>query len=325
MVLIILHHRARLCQSAPAPISVVINDAAPLGFRGLFGLTPRTNKVVAPARRRRQWLGEQRQSASTSIALEQVHKLHASSMLQQALKVRHRRIRAVRPWIERDVDDFMECPVDNMLQHLLYQCRDTSQPDIDKPTLLRQCLQAVLPLANGTSEAQHDIDPKQIKDDLINYVSTQGETDRYAPFATATNTVLACFNEIDIPGIKSAKFPDDRTSILFQRNDLRELQQDHQSRRSNPVKKKFTKPSMSYGVVEYKAPPKPFLTLDYLRELDRIAISQGEGPPRVDQPEAPPYSAGKTRGPRPASSSSRKVYSGEALRRGYLCSRYKNI
>ncbi|KAG2337095.1 hypothetical protein BDR05DRAFT_970634 [Suillus weaverae] len=60
----------------------------------------------------------------------------------------------VRPWIGRDVEDCRECPVDKMLQELLYCCVDRSKPHPDKLTLLADCLKAVLPICNKGKDAQ---------------------------------------------------------------------------------------------------------------------------------------------------------------------------
>jgi hypothetical protein len=60
----------------------------------------------------------------------------------------------IRPWIGRDVENYRECLVDEMLQELLYRCIDHSKPLPDKPTLLADCLNAVLPICNKGDDAQ---------------------------------------------------------------------------------------------------------------------------------------------------------------------------
>jgi hypothetical protein len=41
-----------------------------------------------------------------------------------------------------------------MLQELLYRCVDRSKPFPDKPTLLDDCLKAILPICNKGNDAQ---------------------------------------------------------------------------------------------------------------------------------------------------------------------------
>jgi len=62
-----------------------------------------------------------------------------------------RRVDDVRPFITRDVKDFSRCGADTMLQELLYSCRDTSKPlpESEKSTLLKTCLEAVLPICKN--------------------------------------------------------------------------------------------------------------------------------------------------------------------------------
>ncbi|KAH7923111.1 hypothetical protein BV22DRAFT_606873 [Leucogyrophana mollusca] len=143
------------------------------------------------------------------------------------------RIPAVRPWIERDVDEYTACPIDDMLEVLLYRCRNTtSHKEADKSELLKDCLKAVLPIANGTSGAAHDIAPKGIKAALEAYITATPEDNRYGPFAVAANTGLSCLSEISIPGIVPAKSEGHPTEILFKRNDPKELHQKHQGHTS---------------------------------------------------------------------------------------------
>jgi hypothetical protein len=41
-----------------------------------------------------------------------------------------------------------------MLQELLYRCVDRSKPFPDRPTLLDDCLKAILPICNKGNDAQ---------------------------------------------------------------------------------------------------------------------------------------------------------------------------
>ncbi|KAH7909633.1 hypothetical protein BJ138DRAFT_206512 [Hygrophoropsis aurantiaca] len=137
----------------------------------------------------------------------------------------------VRKFIEHDVDDFRPCPVDNMLTHLLYECRDKSV-SVNKETLLKQCLEAVLPLANGIATPNQTIDSQGIKANIITYTETQRELRRYAPFTVAANTALMCLGDINIPGIRAPKAANDHQNILFQRHDLKGIVQVHKSYKS---------------------------------------------------------------------------------------------
>jgi hypothetical protein len=65
-----------------------------------------------------------------------------------------RSVNDIRPWIGRDVESYRECHVDKMLQELLFHCVDRSKPLPDKPTLLADCLKAVLPICNEGQDAQ---------------------------------------------------------------------------------------------------------------------------------------------------------------------------
>ncbi|KAH7904498.1 hypothetical protein BJ138DRAFT_904801, partial [Hygrophoropsis aurantiaca] len=113
-----------------------------------------------------------------------------------------------------------------MLAHLLYECRDASV-SVDKETLFKQCLEVVLPLANGISAPNQTVHPREIKNYIAEYAATVGELQRYAPFAGAANAALMCLGDIDIPGIRKPKSSNDCQNIIFQRHDLKEIHQTH--------------------------------------------------------------------------------------------------
>jgi hypothetical protein len=65
----------------------------------------------------------------------------------------HGSVDNVRPWINRDVQDFRKCTVDAMLQELLYRCREEFEFDSEgdseeKETLLKDVLNAVLSICD---------------------------------------------------------------------------------------------------------------------------------------------------------------------------------
>jgi hypothetical protein len=71
----------------------------------------------------------------------------------------------IRPWIGRDVENYRECPVDEMLQELLH----------------RDCLNAVLPICNKGDDAQ------AIKKNLGDIMKSKVEDQMYKPFIQASN------------------------------------------------------------------------------------------------------------------------------------------
>ncbi|KAG2336803.1 hypothetical protein BDR05DRAFT_970860, partial [Suillus weaverae] len=131
----------------------------------------------------------------------------------------------VRPWIGRDVEDYRECPVDKMLQELLYYCVDRSKPHPDKPTLLADCLKAVLPICNKGKDAQ------AIKQHLGDLLNSTVEDQMYKPFIQASNLALDGLSKLSAPGLVCSKAHDD-DKILFHQNDPRNITQKHQGEKS---------------------------------------------------------------------------------------------
>ncbi|KAG1768849.1 hypothetical protein EDD22DRAFT_843893 [Suillus occidentalis] len=133
----------------------------------------------------------------------------------------------IRPWIGRDVESYRECHIDEMLQELLFRCVDRSKPLPDKPTLLADCLRAVLPICNEGQDAQ------TIKKHLgdmwmpLNSVASKREDDMYKPFVQASNLALDKLSGLDAPGLVRSK-DDDDDKILFHRNDPKNIIQKHQ-------------------------------------------------------------------------------------------------
>ncbi|OJA14917.1 hypothetical protein AZE42_13416 [Rhizopogon vesiculosus] len=94
------------------------------------------------------------------------------------------RIKDLRPWITRDVENYRTCEIDTMLEELLYRCRDTNQPDPDKSELLVSSLKAVLKVCNEGTPAQH------IKTLLTDFLNVTDERKSYKPFVRAVNAAL---------------------------------------------------------------------------------------------------------------------------------------
>ncbi|KAG2339602.1 hypothetical protein BDR05DRAFT_967788 [Suillus weaverae] len=131
----------------------------------------------------------------------------------------------VRPWIGRDVEDYRECPVDKMLQELLYRCVDSSKPLPDKPTLLADCLKAVLPICNKGKDAQ------AIKQHLGDLLNSTVEDQMYKPFIQASNLALDGLSKLNAPGLVCSGAHDD-DKILFHQNDPKNITQKHQGEKS---------------------------------------------------------------------------------------------
>ncbi|KAG1741280.1 hypothetical protein EDB19DRAFT_1875935 [Suillus lakei] len=136
------------------------------------------------------------------------------------------KVKNVSPWIGRDVEDYRECPVDGMLQELLYRCRDRSKPLPDKSRLLNDSLKAVLPICNEGNDAQ------VIKKNMAELVKSKVEANMYKPFIQATNCALDRLSKLNAPGLVSAEAHDDY-KILFHQNDPKFISQRHQGKKSD--------------------------------------------------------------------------------------------
>ncbi|KAG1836235.1 hypothetical protein DFJ58DRAFT_819001 [Suillus subalutaceus] len=103
----------------------------------------------------------------------------------------------IRPWIGCDVENYRECPVDEMLQELLYCCANHSESKLvpDKPTLLADCLEAVLPICNKGKDA------KAIKKNLDDILKSKVEDQMYKPFIQASNLALNWLSKLNVPGL----------------------------------------------------------------------------------------------------------------------------
>ncbi|KAG2064598.1 hypothetical protein BDR04DRAFT_242994 [Suillus decipiens] len=112
-----------------------------------------------------------------------------------------------------------------MLQELLYRCKDDSKPLPDKPTLLADCLKAVLPICNKGNDA------KNIKKNLSKIVESTKEAQMYRPFTEVSNLAFDRLSKINPPGLLRSKAHDDE-KILFHQNDPKNIIQKHQGEAS---------------------------------------------------------------------------------------------
>ncbi|KAH7922715.1 hypothetical protein BV22DRAFT_1070026 [Leucogyrophana mollusca] len=140
-------------------------------------------------------------------------------------------VKDVWPWIMRDVEKYQECLPDALLAEFLYDCRDPNI-SIDKASLYKECLAAVLPICNGEYRRKKidPVDSSEIKAALKEYIKPQHETSRYAPFVRAVNCALRCLGDLAPRGLIRAMDWDDDRNILFHRSDPVEIRQTHQGR-----------------------------------------------------------------------------------------------
>ena len=75
----------------------------------------------------------------------------------------HARVDKVRPWIEGDIGQAQQCPIDNMLRVLLQRASRT--PNAEQHDLLDKCLKQVVRLLNETP-AGGDYHPSRIREHL---------------------------------------------------------------------------------------------------------------------------------------------------------------
>ncbi|KAG1717241.1 hypothetical protein EDB19DRAFT_1923676 [Suillus lakei] len=135
------------------------------------------------------------------------------------------RIKEVRPWIQRDIEQAKQCKADAMLQALLQ--RASCSPETEQPELLQKCLKEVLPVCNGQVSAG-GIRSSGVETALKKYVRPGVENNFYAPFIEATNIALACLQEIKVDGMRA---PVPAVDMICQQNDM-PMYQHHQSVKS---------------------------------------------------------------------------------------------
>ncbi|KAG2352680.1 hypothetical protein BDR07DRAFT_1615549 [Suillus spraguei] len=135
------------------------------------------------------------------------------------------RVKEVRPWIQRDIQQAKQCKADAMLQALLQ--RASCAPETKQPELLQKCLKKVLPVCNGQVSAG-STHSSGVGTALKKYISPGVENSFYSPFIEATNIALACLREIKIDGMRA---PVSAVDIICQMNDM-PMYQNHQTVKS---------------------------------------------------------------------------------------------
>ncbi|KAG2092324.1 uncharacterized protein F5147DRAFT_779719 [Suillus discolor] len=132
------------------------------------------------------------------------------------------KVKKIRPWIQRDIEQTKECNVDAMLQALLQ--RSSCAPHTIQPELLQKCLQAVLPVCNGQVSTAL-ANSSDIATALHEYVLPGLENKYYSPFIKATNIALACLEETKVDGMCA---PVPTVDMICQQNDM-PMHQTHQT------------------------------------------------------------------------------------------------
>ncbi|KAG1729432.1 hypothetical protein EDB19DRAFT_1743436 [Suillus lakei] len=162
----------------------------------------------------------------------------------------------IRPWIERDIGKTKTCNVDVMLGDLMQ--RASNNPKTPQPDLLDKCLEAVLKVCNGkfsTKEREpgKKFHSSQVAQSLRDYSLPMIEPRSYASFIKATNTALACLEEIPVEGMRAASRD---LEMICQRNDM-PIYQTHQTEQSKRMPDVFILPSKSSkeAFPEVKDPP----------------------------------------------------------------------
>ncbi|KAG1873195.1 hypothetical protein F4604DRAFT_1904115 [Suillus subluteus] len=135
------------------------------------------------------------------------------------------RVKEVRPWIQRDIEQAKQCKADAMLQALLQ--RASCAPETKQPELLQKCLKAVLPVCNGQVSAG-GIDSSGVETALKKYVRPGAENSFYGPFIEATNIALSCLEEVKVDGMRA---PVPAVDMICQQNDM-PMYQNHQTVKS---------------------------------------------------------------------------------------------
>lgn len=154
------------------------------------------------------------------------------------------KINQIRPWIERDIEKTKTCNVDVMLGDLLQ--RASNDPETPQPDLLDKCLDAVLKVCNGKFSTKEKkpgqiFRSSDIAQSLRDYSLPMIETKSYAPFIKATNTALACLEEILVEGMRAASSD---LEMICQHNDM-PIYQKHQTEKSKRIPDVFILPSKS--------------------------------------------------------------------------------
>ncbi|KAG1824896.1 uncharacterized protein BJ212DRAFT_552525 [Suillus subaureus] len=168
-----------------------------------------------------------RANAQTHVAstIESTPNSRGASVISENIGVLGARVKKVRPWIQRDIEQVKECKADSMLQALLQ--RASFAPETEQPDLLQNCLKAVLPVCNGQS-CTALVKSSDIETAFNEYVCPGAENKFYGPFIRATNIALACLEEVKVDGMRAAV---PAVDMICQQNDM-PMYQTHQTAKS---------------------------------------------------------------------------------------------
>ncbi|KAG2051452.1 hypothetical protein BDR06DRAFT_589387 [Suillus hirtellus] len=164
-------------------------------------------------------------SSQGGSKLESTPNSRGASVISENINLVGVKVREVRPWIQRDIEQAKQCKADAMLQVLLQ--RASCAPETKQPELLCKCLKGVLPVCNGQVSAG-GISSSGIETVLKKYACPGIEPDFYSPFIDATNIALVCLKEIKIDGMRA---PVSTVDMIFQQNDM-PMYQTHQKAKS---------------------------------------------------------------------------------------------
>ncbi|KAG1855233.1 hypothetical protein F4604DRAFT_2042436 [Suillus subluteus] len=181
---------------------------SPAGETGTSSTPPRAN---APAH--------------GAIKTESTPNSCGASVVSENIGVLGAKVKKVRPWIQRDIEQVKQCKADAMLQALLQ--RACSTPETEQPELLQKCLKAVLPVCNGQASTAL-VKSSDVEIALNEYVRPGAENKFYSPFIRATNIALACLEEIKVDGMRA---PVPAVDMICQQNDM-PMHQNHQTAKS---------------------------------------------------------------------------------------------
>ncbi|KAG2114188.1 uncharacterized protein F5147DRAFT_607426 [Suillus discolor] len=160
-------------------------------------------------------------SAHSASKIESTPNSRGAAVVSENIGLVGVRVKEIRPWIQRDIEQAKQCKADAMLQALLQ--RASCAPETKQPELLQKCLKAVLPVCNGQVSAG-GIYSSGIETALKNYVRPGAENSFYGPFIEATNIALACLEEIKVDGMRA---PVPAVDMICQQNDM-PMYQNHQ-------------------------------------------------------------------------------------------------
>ncbi|KAG2087331.1 hypothetical protein BD769DRAFT_1617619 [Suillus cothurnatus] len=164
-------------------------------------------------------------SAHGTNKIESTPNSRGASVVSENIGVLGARVKKVRPWIQRDIEQVKECKADDMLQALLQ--RASSAPETKQPELLQKCLKAVLPVCNGQASTVL-VKSSEVETALNEYIRPGVENKFYGPFIRATNIALACLEEIKVDGMRT---PVPAVDMICQQNDM-PMHQNHQTAKS---------------------------------------------------------------------------------------------